>query len=376
MKILRVSNVSDNRTGGMSRVIHNTSDALRRAGHEVDHVFREQLGDVCRPRLSRFVVPLRVARRVTALHQTRGPYDAVEIHEPLAAPYLWRQRRDRRLPPAVVLSFGIEARAHAARLAYARCKGQRPSLKQRLSPYSVVWQADWALRRAAHVVCFNAEDVAYLLRLGRRPDEVTCTHSGVAPFFLEAGAAVSRGPSAPPRLLFLGTWLERKGARDLAAAASGLFERFTALRLTVAGCLCGAARVLTDFPPAARERIDVVPHIDNDGGLADLYRRHTLFVLPSYFEGQPLAMLEAAAMGLPIVTTNVCGMRDFIESGRNGLLVEPGDDVGLGRSVGHLLAHPEEAVRMADAARRKVQTYTWDSSARDMIEAFEAALRR
>jgi glycosyltransferase involved in cell wall biosynthesis len=39
--------------------------------------------------------------------------------------------------------------------------------------------------------------------------------------------------------------------------------------------------------------------------------------LPSYFEGQPLTMLEAAAMGLAILTTNICGMADFIENGIN-----------------------------------------------------------
>ncbi len=373
MRILRVADVPDNRTGGMSRVIYCTGDAMRAAGHEVDYLFAEQLGPTARPRLRRFVIPLRLAKLVARQAEETGPYDVVEIHEPLAAAYVWRWRRGRRLPPPVVLSFGAEARGHAARLDYCRRKSQAVSLKQRVSPWSVIAQAQYAMRRAPHVICFNSEDAAHVRALGRRPDEVTCTRSGVSATFLQEGAR--RPPPGEARLLFLGTWIERKGVRDLAAALTRLAGRYPALGLTVAGCGCDAGRVLADFPESVRGRVEVIPRVANDADLLAIYRRHTLFVLPSYFEGQPLAMLEAAAMGLAVVTTDVCGMRDFIQSGEDGLLVAPADPDALAAALDRLLADPALAVRLAEAGRAKVRAHTWEGVAADMLSAYEKARR-
>jgi glycosyltransferase involved in cell wall biosynthesis len=51
-------------------------------------------------------------------------------------------------------------------------------------------------------------------------------------------------------------------------------------------------------------------------------------VLPSFYEGQPLSMIEAATQGLAIVTTNVCGMKDFLTHEVDGLLLPVGDCAG------------------------------------------------
>ena len=371
-----MADVTDNRTGGMTRVLYGSGDAMARAGHRVDYLFADDLGRVAPPQLRRFVVPARVAALAARRHAEAGPYDVVEIHEPSAAGYVWRRRRHPRLPPCAVLSFGIEARGLAARVAYRRRKRLPVSLRQRLAPLSVIWQAGYALKRADHVICFNSEDAAYLRRLGRRPEDVTRTHSGVDPAFLAAGACLRRGPEARGALLFLGTWVERKGVRDLTEALPQVFARRPEARLTVAGCGCGEARVLADLPAECRPRVTVIPSVAGDEGLRAIYRRHSVFVLPSYFEGQPLAMLEAAAMGLAVLTTDVCGMRDFIVHERNGLLVPPGDAESLAGALTHLLARPEDVARLAQSARQAVQEFTWDRVAADMLAAYARARQR
>jgi glycosyltransferase involved in cell wall biosynthesis len=79
-----------------------------------------------------------------------------------------------------------------------------------------------------------------------------------------------------------------------------------------------------------------------------------LFVLPTaYREGIPRVLLEAAAMGLPLVATDSPGCNEVVIDGVDGLLVPVGDLGALAAAIGHLLADPELRARMGAAARRR-----------------------
>jgi glycosyltransferase involved in cell wall biosynthesis len=77
-------------------------------------------------------------------------------------------------------------------------------------------------------------------------------------------------------------------------------------------------------------------------------------VLPSYREGVPRSLLEAAACGLPIVTTDVPGCREVVRHGVNGLLVPARDPAALAAAIRFMWERPEERVRMGSAARQTV----------------------
>lgn len=370
-----MADVADNRTGGMTRVMYGSGDALVRLGHKVDYVYGPALGKVSPVKLRRFITPARAASHAIRLHRAGGNYDIIEMHEPIAAAYIALRRWYRNLPPCVVLSFGIEARGHRAKLEYRRTVGLPVSLKQRLSPWSVLAQTAFSLRNADHIVCFNSEDREYLLRRGRQPQDITQTRSGVDLRILRAGSDHLRTVSASFGMLFLGTWIERKGISEVVSSVAGVFGRFPTATLTVAGCGCPAEEVLRDFPDDCRPRIRVIPHLSSDEDLVAVYQSHQVFVLPSYFEGQPLAMLEAAAFGLAIVTTDTCGMRDFITHGENGLLVPVGQSLALFRELANLASDPAFALKLGSCAQANVQRYTWDSVALDFESAFESTRR-
>jgi glycosyltransferase involved in cell wall biosynthesis len=76
-------------------------------------------------------------------------------------------------------------------------------------------------------------------------------------------------------------------------------------------------------------------------------------VLPSYREGLPKVLIEAAACGLPLVTTDVPGCRHVVENGVDGLLVPPKNPAALAQAIGMLDDHPELRARLGGAARRK-----------------------
>src|SRR5207247_7695263 len=66
-----------------------------------------------------------------------------------------------------------------------------------------------------------------------------------------------------------------------------------------------------------------------------------VFVLPSLWEGLPLALVLAMGAGVPVVSTTVGGIPEIVEDGRTGLLVPPADSAELGRGLSRLLTDPE-----------------------------------
>jgi len=381
LRILRVADLPNNRTSGASRALHSTGDVLASQGHQVDFLFGEDLPGGRSVKLRRFTVPLRLPRLIAGLARTGRRYDVVEMHEPLGAPYcLMLRRAKKKLPPLTLYSHGLEERGHAADLAYRRKKGLPVSLKSRYSPLSVTLQAAYGVRRANHVVCCNSEDVAHLRRAGVPASRLTCLRTGVDPEFVAAGAARegnenANGDGAASRIVFAGSWLPRKGILDVVPAVSQVMRRRPAVRFTVAGCGFGADTVLSAFDEGLRERIAVLPRITGNADLIATYVRHAVFVLPSFFEGQPAVMIEAAALGLAPVTTNVCGMADFVEDGKNGLTVPVGDVAALAARLETLIDDPALARRLGAAARQKaVREHTWAVSALTLEAAYRQAI--
>lgn len=88
-----------------------------------------------------------------------------------------------------------------------------------------------------------------------------------------------------------------------------------------------------------------------------LYPAMDLFVLPSHREGFPRAAMEAAAMGLPIVATDIRGCREVVIDGENGLLVPVGDPPALARAIEAVGSNPETAARMGEAGRARAKRH-------------------
>ena len=87
MRILRVADVPDNRSGGMSRFTRFMGDELIRGGHQVDFLFHDDLRLRVPGRARRFLVPMRIVQLIRERLVAGRSYDAVEIHEPSAAAY-------------------------------------------------------------------------------------------------------------------------------------------------------------------------------------------------------------------------------------------------------------------------------------------------
>jgi glycosyltransferase involved in cell wall biosynthesis len=89
--------------------------------------------------------------------------------------------------------------------------------------------------------------------------------------------------------------------------------------------------------------------------VARLYAGMDILVLASHREGFPLTPMEAAAMGVPVVATDIRGCRQVVDDGTTGLLVPVGDPVALAAAIERLAMDPAERRRLGTAARRKAE---------------------
>ena len=92
-----------------------------------------------------------------------------------------------------------------------------------------------------------------------------------------------------------------------------------------------------------------------DPGLRRLFDEADLFVLPTRADCSPLAIVEAMAAGLPVVTTDVGAISEQIVDGETGLLTRPGDPADLGHALATLLDDPELLKAYGEAGRRRAE---------------------
>jgi glycosyltransferase involved in cell wall biosynthesis len=211
-------------------------------------------------------------------------------------------------------------------------------------------------------------------RLGVLDENVTPVYPGVGEVFRRC-APMREYRRQASKLLFSGTWLERKGIRQLVDAFAELVKRHEILELGVLGGGVREERVLLDFPSEMRSKVRVLPPMSHSE-CAELLLDYDVFILPSWFEGTPLALLEAMATGMPVITTATCGMKDVVVNGKNGLLTSPGQAQQLSAAIEVLLRERELRVALGRDAHVTACGYTWSKTAEVVAKTYGRLLVR
>jgi len=100
----------------------------------------------------------------------------------------------------------------------------------------------------------------------------------------------------------------------------------------------------------------------------ELSRDYDIFINTTNADNTPVSLMEAMALGLPIVTTNVGGIPYLVEDGVDALCVEARDAEAMYRKIEWLLTHPEAAVEIARNARKKAESFDWSNVRPKWIE--------
>jgi glycosyltransferase involved in cell wall biosynthesis len=145
---------------------------------------------------------------------------------------------------------------------------------------------------------------------------------------------------------------EQKGHRYLIEATPTLRERFPDLQILFIGD--GELRQSLQRQVEERGLRECIHFLGLRSDVSDLLAASDCFVLPSLWEGLPMALVEAMARGLPVVATHVSGTKEVMIDGQTGLLVPPGDVDRLIEAVTRLLSDAKRAREMGAAGRQRV----------------------
>ncbi len=163
-------------------------------------------------------------------------------------------------------------------------------------------------------------------------------------------------PSGEFTVAFVGRMLRDKGLFELMQAMRLVREQGFNARLLLIGApdISSPASVGIEQISAWQQEglCDYLGHISDVAGM--LRKVHAL-VLPSYREGMPTSILEAAATGLPCIATDVPGCRSAVINGETGILVPPFNSEAIASAVIHLIQNPDERKRMGKNAQKLVE---------------------
>ena len=374
MNILMASGVQKRREGGVAGVIYNLGRELERLGHRVSHIFQEDLvaPSSVSPRFNELIFSLRLGKYIA---DNRKKYSIVNLHAPNGFPYGLRRRwhRSAEYPPYVMTLHGLEERrVHVMSREVKKGRAWNYSLRNRL------WHRcfhqtrfRWSIRTAdgAHTC---AREVWSLLQVKYNldSDRVAYIPHGVEPrFFIPRDYCLDDRL----RLLYVGTWLDQRGIFYIRDALRKIAPNFSRLIMTFMGCGVPAEEILRFFGPELADRIAVHPGVPAEN-MQDIYARHDVFLFPSLVEGLPLVLLEAMASGMPVITTDTCGMADIVENEFNGLLIPPADAAAIERAIVRLAESVELRRKLGEAARETMKRYTWERAARQLEALYHHVL--
>jgi glycosyltransferase involved in cell wall biosynthesis len=216
-----------------------------------------------------------------------------------------------------------------------------------------------ALRRSHTIFFQNPDDRELFVGAGlvRRAKTELLPGSGID-LDRFAPAARSRTSTQPFVFLLVSRLLRSKGILEYVAAAKIVREQFPDAKFRIAGILESGHKEAIEEHEIRRWAEEGV--IDYLGALDDVrpaIAGADAVVLPTFYpEGTPRALLEAAAMGKPLLTTNVPGCREVLDDGFNGYLCEPRDAQSLADAMLRMLRlAAEELQAMGEASRRKAE---------------------
>ena len=247
----------------------------------------------------------------------------------------------------------------------AEISGQKPEVRSRS------WKSRFLLERErfleeyelATLVVVLSEKAAESFRVAGFPDEKL--------FYLPRGVDVERFKPGmrPPifRAIFSGALIKRKGIHHLLEAWHRLNLRDAELWLL--GSIHDEAKpYLKQF---GRENVRVLGFKRD---LENYLNQGSVYVFPSRLEGSAKTIYEAAASGLPMITTREAG--DVVRDGVEGIIVQPGDVDAIAAAIEHLYRRPEIVASMGGAARqRAVENFTWDHYRARLLSAYERAIQ-
>ena len=156
--------------------------------------------------------------------------------------------------------------------------------------------------------------------------------------------------------VFIGRMAHDKGMHELAEATRSLKDRYPQLKVILVG------RFEQELDPIPEEDKDFLEHdeavkfVGYQSDVRPFLLAADALAFPSYREGFPNVVMQAGALSLPLLVTDISGCTDIVTDGENGIVIPPRDAKALTDKMEYLMTHPEVCSQLADAARPSIMS--------------------
>jgi glycosyltransferase involved in cell wall biosynthesis len=291
-----------------------------------------------------------------------NPVDVVETGEMIVLQQLVPGKK----PPMVV-------RGHGNRLAIKRFTRSHVGLGDLFGRKLELM----GVRRAAAITAvsaFQAKELAQDLSLPEKSIHVI--PNPVSPILLQRALGQTRVEPAKPVVLYTGRIEMNKGSLELLRSVDRVASRFPDVEYVIAGARHNSIddQMLNSAlgVNGTHKHVRMLGHVPWQQ-LADLYRRASVFVMPSFYETFGISVIEAMAFGLPVVATKTGGLPEVVEDGITGILVPTGDAEALADALIRLLRDPDLRQRMGQAGQERVRAeFTIDRIVSQTLAVYES----
>ena len=206
---------------------------------------------------------------------------------------------------------------------------------------------------------------------GLNPDEITIIGNGVDEKFFYPKQKLE-DKNNDRYILFVGRLDRDKGLFDIIESGKHLNDKKSNVYFKIVGegrdlnILKKKTKIL-----GLQDKIEFLGQIKKDR-LLTLYQNATAFILPSYHEGLPTVLLEAMSCGIPIIATNVRGIRDVINPEKNGIIIPPKKPEKIAEAISSLLENKKLRTQLGSNARKTIiDKYTWDKVSDKILKCYE-----
>jgi colanic acid/amylovoran biosynthesis glycosyltransferase len=177
-------------------------------------------------------------------------------------------------------------------------------------------------------------------------------------------------------ILCVGRLVSSKGQHVLISAVEELVHAEQKICLRFVGSGPDEESLKRDVAERGLGREVVFEGSVNQDRIREFYRQADVFVLPSFAEGIPVALMEAMAMEIPCISTFVAGIPELIRDDIDGILVAPSDEHALAVAIERLIVNPELRCRLGRAGRcRVIEKYNLESNVARLAMIFTSRIR-
>lgn len=370
MDIVLVSNAKKNWGGGASTVFLHLDRELQQLNCQ-SHLFNlEDFIDLKLPAIAqKLAMAFYVEKNILEKAKTA---DVVEVSGNIGWRLFQALRKLPNRPLLVTRLHGLELKDEQPRITEEIARLHKLPIKYKyFTRYWINWQEFKTLELSDLVICHTSREADAIVTANlKHESQIRVFPLGIDNDFV---AQKTHRPRVT-KLLWWGSWIERKGIYTFPRAFELAVRQMPDLTLTLGGTGTPADEVLGYFPSQLREKITVLPFISKEE-YQKVLSDSDLFLFPSLSEGFGLALLEAMAAGMPCITT-LTGMYDWLEHGDNCYIVPMSAPTALAKAIERLDRDPSWRANIGDRARETAQKLTWQKFGINSLTAYTEYLEK